>query len=262
MSKGKYYFSKSLEKGLRILSLFNRDTPVLTQSQIAKTLGLNMTSTYRYINTLEELGYLEKDAKTKEIRPSILSLMFCNNLMQATDRLRLIKEAVDRVHRDHNISIDVALVVDDTLRRLYHRAAQETLTYSLPDNSRNCLHNTALGKAYLSSLPEDAMQERIDNLELTAKTDNTITTKDGLLSVLRASKVHGYATSDEEYLPGLLAIGAPLIDPISGKSVGAVSFDFSVLQHRQEEIIDRFAETIVQTATLLSNLLPDGNNHR
>ena len=58
MSKGKFYFSKSLEKGLKILSLFNRENPVMTQSRIAKTLDLNMTSTYRYINTLVELGYL------------------------------------------------------------------------------------------------------------------------------------------------------------------------------------------------------------
>ena len=42
MSKGKFYFSKSLEKGLKILALFNRETPVLTQSEIAKTLDLNM----------------------------------------------------------------------------------------------------------------------------------------------------------------------------------------------------------------------------
>jgi DNA-binding IclR family transcriptional regulator len=40
MSKGKYYFSKSLDKGLKILTLLNRETPVLTQSEIAKTLGL------------------------------------------------------------------------------------------------------------------------------------------------------------------------------------------------------------------------------
>ena len=69
MSKGKYYFSKSLEKGLSILSLFDREHPVLTQSEIARRLDMNMTSTYRYINTLAELGYLEKDTKTKEIRP-------------------------------------------------------------------------------------------------------------------------------------------------------------------------------------------------
>ena len=37
MSKGKNYFSKSLEKGLKTLALFNRESPVLTQSKIAKT---------------------------------------------------------------------------------------------------------------------------------------------------------------------------------------------------------------------------------
>lgn len=255
MSKGKYYFSKSLEKGLKILALFDRGTPVLTQSRIAKTLGLNMTSTYRYINTLEELGYLEKDPKTKEIRPSILCLMFCNNLMQATDRLHLIKTMVDRIHREHNISIDVALVVNDTLRRLYHREAEETLTYSLPDNSQHCLHNTALGKAYLSSLPEEAMQDKIDQLRLIAKTEKTITKKNRLLAELKKARIRGYAISVEEYLPGLLAIGAPLIDPQSGVGCGAISFDFSILQHQKQEIIERFAGQIVKTARLLSELL-------
>ncbi len=256
MSKGKYYFSKSLEKGLKILSLFNGDTPVLTQSQIAKAVGLNMTSTYRYINTLAELGYLDKDAKTKEIRPSLLCLVFCNNLMTATDRLRLIKDAVDRVHKENNISIDVALVVDDTLKRLYHREAQETLTYRLPDNSDNCLHNTALGKAYLSCLSEDQLQTKIDELELTARTENTITTKERLLAELREIKRCGYAMAEEEYLPGLLAIGAPLTDPVSGKAVGAVSFDFSVLQHQKDEIESKYADQVIQMARLLSKMLP------
>ena len=170
MSKGKYYFSKSLEKGLSILALFNRDTPALTQSQIAKTLGLNMTSTYRYINTLVELGYLEKNAKTKEIRPALLSLVLSTNLMRATDQLEMIEDVVDRVHSDNNISIDMAFVVNDALVRIYHREAAETLTYRLPDVSPNCLHNTALGKAYLSSLSEDQMVAKVDTMALVPKT--------------------------------------------------------------------------------------------
>jgi DNA-binding IclR family transcriptional regulator len=44
-------------------------------------ISLNMTSTYRYINTLVELGYLEKDAKTREIRPSTHCLIFGTNLL-------------------------------------------------------------------------------------------------------------------------------------------------------------------------------------
>jgi DNA-binding IclR family transcriptional regulator len=100
------------------------------------------------------------------------------------------------------------------------------------------------------------MQDRIDKLVLTPKTEKTITTKKRLLPELRAARQRGYATADEEYLSGLLAIGAPLIDPISKSAVGAVSFDFSVLQHRADEIVVRYAEKIVQTAKLLSELLP------
>jgi DNA-binding IclR family transcriptional regulator len=262
MSKGKFYFSKSLEKGLKILCLFNKETPALTQSEIAKTLSLNMTSTYRYINTLVELGFLEKNAKTKEIRPSILCLLFCTNLMQATDHLKLIKEVVDRIHSENNISIDVVFAVDDTLVRVYNREAEETLTYSLPNYSKNCLHNTALGKAYLSSLPDDMIAEKIETMTLVAKTERTIVDKDTLLESLREAKTRHYAMSEEEYLPGLIAIGAPLFDPISGKGVGAVSFDFSVLEHGAVDIRKKFGGMIQKTARALSELIPLDKNRR
>ena len=256
MSKEKYYFSKSLEKGLKILALFNGQIPALTQSEIAKVLGLNMTSTYRYINTLVELGYLEKDKKTREIRPSILSTLFCMNLMRATDHLRLIKEVVDQIHAKNNISIDVVFAVDDTMVRIYNRSAEETLTYSLPDSSQNCLHNTALGKAYLCSLPDDQLAQKIDQMELVPKTKNTIVDKAELELNIKKSKARGFAMNNEEFLPGLIAIAAPLYDPISNKGVGAVCFDFSVIQHNAGRIKTKYGDMIQKTAQSLSELLP------
>ena len=262
MSKGKYYFSKSLDKGLKILALFNRETPVLTQSEIAKTLGLNMTSAYRYINTLVELGYLEKNTKTREIRPSIMCMLFCTNLMRTNDHLKMIKEVVDRIHSENNISIDVAFVVDDTIVHIYHRDAEETLTYRLPDFSKNCLHNTALGKAYLSSLSDDLIAEKLDTMILVAKTEKTVVNKEALAAELKKTKARQYALTEEEYLPGLVAIGAPLYDPVSGKGVGAVSFDFSVLQISAAEIQAKYGGLIKETAKAISELLPPDQNRR
>ena len=256
MSKGKYYFSKSLEKGLKILALFTRETPVLTQSEIARTLDLNRTSTYRYINTLEELGYLKKDAKTKAIRPTTRSLLFCNNLIRASGHLRLLKEEVDRVHQENNVSIDVVMVVDDVFQRLYHRDAEETLTYRLPDSSKNCFHNTALGKAYLSTFSNEEVKAKVDQLKLVAKTKRSIVDKKRLLAELQETRARGYAISKEEYLTGLLALGAPLIDLESGLGLGAISFDFSILEHRPKEIVNKYAGLIISTATRLSEFLP------
>ena len=241
---------------MKILSLFNRETPVLTQSEIAKTLGLNMTTTYRYINTLVELGYLEKSAKTKKIRPSILCLLFCTNLMRATDHLRLIKGVIDPIHKEHNISIEVAFAVGDTMVRFFNKEAAETLTYSLPDFSKNCLHNTALGKAYLSALPDDLMKNKVDGMTLVPKTEKTIRDKESLIAELLAIKARGYAMSVEEFLPGLIAIGAPLVDPISGEGVGAISFDFSILENTAEDIQTKYSDMVIAAAEALSEILP------
>ena len=41
------YFSKTLEKGMKILSLFDQDRTTCTQAEIAKLTNINMTSTYR-----------------------------------------------------------------------------------------------------------------------------------------------------------------------------------------------------------------------
>ena len=256
MSKGKFYFSKSLEKGLKILALFTRNTPALTQSEIAKTLGLDMTTTYRYINTLMEMGYLEKDLKTKVIRPSLHCLLLCVNLMHSIDNFKMIKEVVDRINRKNNISIDVVFTENDTLMRIYHKEASETLTYRLPEFSQNSLHNTALGKAYLSSLPDELVAEKIAAMQLVAKTPKTIVDKERLFEEIAITKKRGFALADEEYLPGVLAIAAPLYDSITGLGVGAVSFDFSVLQHNGAEIIATYGEMIQETARVLSELLP------
>jgi DNA-binding IclR family transcriptional regulator len=255
MSKGKDYFSKSLEKGLRILSMFDNTTRFLTQSEVARKLDLNMTSTYRYINTLVEMGYLVKDPRTKEIRPSCRCLLFCNNLLRATDHLKLIREVVDGIHTRWNLSIEVAFAVGNSLVRIYNREADETFTYRLPDSTTDSFHNTALGKAFLSTLPRKELINRLETMELVPRTDKTFTDKDLLADEILRTRKRGFATTAEEYLPGLLAIAAPIFDPINGQGVGAVSFDFSIMQHNVAEIREKYSGLIIETAARLSELV-------
>ena len=167
---------------------------------------------------------------------------------------------MDRIHSENNISIDVAFVVDDAIAHIYHREAQETLTYLLPDYSKNCLHNTALGKAYLSSLPDAQIAAKVDTLNLVAKTEKTIVDKKLLAKELKKIKARQFAIAEEEYLSGLIAIGAPLYDSMSGKGIGAVSFDFSVLQNSAKDIKAKYAGLIKESAKTISELLlPDIN---
>jgi DNA-binding IclR family transcriptional regulator len=83
-----------------------------------------------------------------------------------------------------------------------------------------------------------------------------------LFEDLQKAKARQYAMSEEEYLPGLITISAPLFDPLSGKGVGAVCFDFSVLQHSADDVELKYGDMIRDTARMISEILPPDRNRR
>jgi Fic family protein len=56
-------YSSSLERGLRILSMFTEERPILKLSEIADTLGYARSTTHRYLLTLLSMGQLEQTAR-------------------------------------------------------------------------------------------------------------------------------------------------------------------------------------------------------
>ena len=80
-----------------------------------------------------------------------------------------------------------------------------------------------------------------------------------MLAELQETEARGYSIAKEEYLTGLLALGAPLIDLDSGVGIGAVSFDFSVLENHPKKIVKQYAAKIVKMANRLSEFLPANN---
>src|SRR5262245_35641978 len=79
--------SQSLERGLSILSSFSEATPVLGIADVARTVGLNKSTTYRYVATLAKLGYVQQDPETKRysLGPRVIDLGFAAlNSMEIT----------------------------------------------------------------------------------------------------------------------------------------------------------------------------------
>jgi DNA-binding IclR family transcriptional regulator len=255
MPKKDSYYSSTLEKGLKVLAAFGPQTPEFTLSQLARHLGLNKTTTYRMVNTLVELGYLHREPQGKLLRPGFQALCLANDLLRSSDVVDMIKPLIDEVHRRYNITVDAALYQPDALIIAYRREANETLTYRLPTMHRE-LHSTSLGKAFLAYQPREKMLAILDRVPRTRRTDKTITERQAVLDELEATRRRGYAKSDEEYVPGLITLGAPLIKPDTDQAVGAISFDFSGAQNQLEEVERQYAGIIVDLAGRLSKILP------
>jgi len=248
------YFSKTIEKGLKILNLFNQGRTRLSLKMISEEIGINKTSAFRYINTLVQLGYLKKDPQTKllEIGPKAVYLSY--TITKSFNLLQIIKPLVDDASKTHNVTVHCGLIDGDAIWMIYQKQARETLTFIQPSVIFNEWHCTAMGKAVLSHLPKKEMLGIVDRLNLIKKTSNSITRKDILLSQLAAAKKKGYSLNDEELIPGLVSIAAPLFNMEKNRPIGAICFDLPTIQCSVGEAERKYAKLIVRLANDISEM--------
>ena len=86
-------------------------------------------------------------------------------------------------------------------------------------------------------------------------TKNTIIDKNTLHDQFNEIRSRGYSTINEEYLPGLNAIGAPIFNYKKNEVVGAVSFDFPADTNPIAFILNEYADFIKKLSTDLSELV-------
>ena len=61
-------FSRSLLRGLMVLTCFPADGAARSVTDVAHQLGMGISTTHRYVSTLVEVGVLERDPESRRYR--------------------------------------------------------------------------------------------------------------------------------------------------------------------------------------------------
>jgi len=112
-----------------------------------------------------------------------------------------------------------------------------------------------LGKAVLAQLEDAEMSSFFKSLQLKKLTPKTICTKEELLKDLKLTKNRGYSINDEEYIQGLICIGAPLINFNTKTVAGAVSLDFPSSELSLSAIERNYTGILTKLASELSGII-------
>jgi IclR family pca regulon transcriptional regulator len=248
---GKENASETLAKGLRILDIFGVEDAGFTLSQIASRVDLNKTSVYRYVNTYRELGYLRRDERTGLFHLGVRSLSLAHAIMEKSEMVQQVKPFVEEAFRKHGVHVDVGLLAGDAIYLIYRHESRDTSVFrSFSYSSEpSCL---ATGKAAMAFMDPALLRQLLDRLELVPRTENTILDRNELLADLEKAREVGYSVNNEEFVPGLVSIGAPLFSLRTGKVVGGVSFDSTTDQYSLKELEGRFAGYLVELAKKIS----------
>jgi DNA-binding IclR family transcriptional regulator len=89
-------------------------------------------------------------------------------------------------------------------------------------SARRPLHCTALGKALLAALDDDAVREIGQMVGLEKVTEFSISEIEALLDDLASTRRRGYSVDQQEAFVGVWCVGAPLRDH-TGRPIAAIS---------------------------------------
>ncbi len=243
--------SETLEKGFKIWELFSGDETRFSLAEIARRAGMNKTSVLRYLATFCEKGYLQKYEKTRLYTIGVRTMAMSYGFLQRADIVRRVKPLADEIHKRCDLHIDVGILQGDAIYLVYRRESKDTLAFR-HFTTGSGLYYLATGKAAMAFWEASELKALLKRLRLEPKTDRTITDRKRLLGELKEIRRRGYSINDEEFVPGLVAIGAPLFNLHTSKVVGGVSFDSSTTQFSIQELEDRHAALLMKLAKKIS----------
>lgn len=206
----KRYRAPAVQKALEFLEIIAHSREEVTLSDLARRGGCSKGSVHGIARVLLERGVLVQlqGQRGFHLGPAIFDLAFSHwNVFQ----LRDLAEPYLAALRDRT-GETVFLGLQSASRVVIVASAESpnTLKISSPAGTSIPLMAGAVGKALLASRSEEEVVQLIHKQGLRKFTSRSITETSGYLAELEKVRNAGYATDDEEYLPGVRAVAVAL----------------------------------------------------
>ena len=218
-----YPGAQSVSRALALLKSFSDARPEWQPNELAEAHGLNISTTYRLLATLEREGLLTRrnDARSYRLGPEMIALGGCalrSNSLRTVARpvLQDLAQNTGEAATLEVLAGSHVIVVDET-------SGQHVVGMSQDVGTRLPAHATSTGKVLLAFAQPDRL-DAVLSTPLEPVTDQTITRAGALKEQLAEIRRQGYAVANGELEDDFVAIAAPVFnhenDAIAALSVG------------------------------------------
>jgi len=243
-----------LAKGLTLLEALAEHPQGTGVSQMAREVGLPISTVHRLLGNLVERGFVSFDPSSRRYYLGLKIFELSNHVSLARG---LSEVALPGMRKLAEITEEsVFMAVRDGTELVYIERVEGTSRIQIRGaiGSRGPLYSTAQGKAILASLPGPDLEEVLGKINLEPRAPNTITDPVEFRKELQRTRERGWARSDEENQEGIRAVGVALMNnwerPIAAMSIAAPVFNVSLTR------LEEFAPLLLDTAREIELQLP------
>ncbi len=218
------YHIPNLGKACEVLELVSNTPGGCALQELVVQLRIPRTSALRITETLIDANYLAKIEEGKfTLGPSLVQIG-----VKALDNLDIrsfARPVLQALSADTGESSHLAMLNGNKSMLVEVADSPHPVRIAARPGTLVELHCSSTGKVFLAfSVAEPT--KFIQTLELTKYTDNTDSTNKAVLASIEETRTKGYAMDEEEYVPGVRCIAAPVINAF-GKTIAAVGITAS-----------------------------------
>ena len=217
--------SQSLERGLDVLETIAAEGGEVGVRELARRCALSPTIVQRLVSSLATRGYIEKNGDTARYRLGHRALALGASGEGAFDYVVAARRELERMAHEHHLNGFVSVLREGRAIYLLAVQADGPVAIRVSPGSEMPLHSTSAGKVLLASVSDSEARKILGTRRLAAITPHTVTDPAAIVASLAKVRRQGFALVNEENIPGVLSVGAPIRDR-SGAVVAALSVAF------------------------------------
>ena len=206
------YLVPALQRGMQLLGQFSRGERELTGAELSRRLDLPRASVFRLLQTLEQMGFVERvgDGPNYKLGIAVLRLGFeYLASMELTEHGRPI---IDDLCGATGLSAH--LVVRDAREAVIvaKSAGRSFMFNSIQVGARVPAHATVLGRVLLGDQSAEELAALYAGVRLEPYTTQTPTSLAALQALVAADAQRGYGISQGGFEAGISTVAAPVFD--------------------------------------------------
>ncbi|MGA9172417.1 MAG: IclR family transcriptional regulator [Thermoactinomyces sp.] len=247
MSEAKKATVRAAERALDILLCFV-DASQLGLMEIAERTGLNKSTVFRLLATLEAKGFIKRDPQSEKYRLGFRVWELSANLDQSDDPAVLFLPEMERLRDD--LDETVSLYVRDGKERVRIQAVEsrQAIRRVAPIGARMPLAVGASSKVLMAYTDEEAVSELLCSSDWPVNLD-----RDQYRRQLERIREDGFAISVEEREAGTAAVSVPVFSK-RGELVAALAVSGPVSRMNIDKMI-QFVPRMKEAAAQMGKMI-------
>jgi len=199
-----------LSKGLVLLQTLGDHPRGATATDISRETKLAVSTVHRLLNTEVEHGFVSFDPSNKTYRLGVRVFELATKVSGVLSLAETARPIMSDLSRLTGETVQLAVLSNNRALFVEKVGTEQAIGIRGSVGESEPLYATSTGKVLLGQLDEQRLSAILDSITLEAWTANTVTDRSKLVAELERVRDADFATSNEEFDPGVRAMAVPI----------------------------------------------------